>query len=282
MKKRKKKRKNFLYSVRKNSKIYFLTLSKGGKMKCGVQLYTLREYCKSVEATTNTFRKIRDIGYKYVQISAVSEPKDVKELKKILDDSGLIAVSTHTGYERIIKETEKVIEEHKILGCEAIFCPGLPPELHNKDGYLKVADEFNKVIEKIIENGLILGYHNHGIEFERYDGKTGLEILLDNSPELEAEIDTYWVQYGGGDPSYWIEKYKGRVSQVHFKDMGIIKNQQVMPPIGDGNLNWERIIKVCKKAKVKYALIEMDNPTIDPFEALKKSLENLKNFGIKT
>ncbi|MCX7917348.1 MAG: sugar phosphate isomerase/epimerase, partial [bacterium] len=100
-------------------------------------------------------------------------------------------------------------------------------------------------------------------------------------PELEAEIDTYWVQYGGGDPAYWIERYKGRVSQVHFKDMGIIKNQQVMPPIGNGNLNWEKIIKACKKAKVKYCLIEMDTPTIDHFEALKTSLENLLKLGVK-
>jgi len=161
------------------------------------------------------------------------------------------------------------------------MCPGLPGELHNKDGYLKVAEEFNKIIGKIKENGLILGYHNHGIEFERYEGKTGLEILLENCPELQAEIDTYWVQYGGGDPSYWIEKYKERVSQVHFKDMGIIKNQQVMPPIGNGNLNWERIIKICKKAKVKYVLVEMDRPTCDPFEALKISFDNLISFGVK-
>ncbi|MCM8803318.1 MAG: sugar phosphate isomerase/epimerase, partial [Candidatus Omnitrophica bacterium] len=117
-------------------------------MKCGVQLYTLREYCKSVEDTKNTFKKIKEIGFKYVQISAVSEPKDVKELKNILDDNNLKAVSTHTGYERIINETEKVIEEHKILGCEAIFCPGLPNQLHNKEGYLKVAEQFNKIIEK--------------------------------------------------------------------------------------------------------------------------------------
>lgn len=250
-------------------------------MKIGVQLYTLRDFCKTIEDTKNTFSRISQIGFRYVQISAVSEPKDVKELKKILDDNGLKAVSTHTGYDRIINDIEKVIEEHKILGCEAIFCPGLPKELHNKEGYLKVAEELNKIIEKIKENGLILGYHNHGIEFERYDGKTGLEILLENVPDLHAEIDTYWVQYGGGDPAYWIEKYKGRVSQVHFKDMGIINNQQVMPPIGDGNLNWERIIKVCKKSKVKYCLIEMDKPTVEPFQALEKSLENLISFGLK-
>jgi sugar phosphate isomerase/epimerase len=250
-------------------------------MKVGVQLYTLRDFTKTAKETAETLRKVKEMGYNYVQVSAVDEPKDVKELKKLLDDNGLIAVSTHTGYETIVKETDKVIEEHKILGCEAIVCPGLPMELHNKEGYIKVGRDFSKVIGKIKENGLILAYHNHGIEFERYEGKIGLEILMENCPELEAEIDTYWVQYGGGDPAYWIERFKNRVSEIHLKDMGIIKNKQVMPPIGEGNLNWERIIDACNKAKVKYCLVEMDTPTIEPFEALRASLENLKRLGLE-
>lgn len=250
-------------------------------MKIGVQLYTLRDYTKTVKETLETLRKVKEMGYNYVQVSALGEPKDVKELKKLLDDNGLIAVSTHTGYERIISSIDEVIEEHKILGCEAIVCPGLPMELHNKEGYLKVAEEFSNLMEKIKENGLILAYHNHGIEFERYEGKTGLEILMENCPLLEAEIDTYWVQYGGGDPAYWIEKFKNRVSEVHFKDMGIIQNRQVMPPIGEGNLNWERIIEACRKANVRYCLVEMDTPTIEPFEALKISLVNLLKFGLE-
>ena len=250
-------------------------------MKVGVQLYTLRDFTKTAKETAETLKKVKEMGYNIVQVSAVGEPKDAKELRKLLDDNGLIAVSTHTGYEAIVKETEKVIEEHKILGCEAIICPGLPMELHNKEGYIKVGKDFSKVIGKIKESGLILAYHNHGIEFERYEGKMGLEILMENCPELEAEIDTYWVQYGGGDPAYWIERFKDRVSEVHFKDMGIIRNRQVMPPIGEGNLNWERIIEACKQANVKYCLVEMDAPTIEPFEALRISLINLKKFGLE-
>ncbi|MDD3726335.1 MAG: sugar phosphate isomerase/epimerase [Candidatus Ratteibacteria bacterium] len=250
-------------------------------MLVGTQMYTLRDYCKTVEDTAETLKKVSQMGYKTVQVSGMSEPKDVKELKKLLDDNGLYPCSTHTGYERIVQETDKVIEEHKILGCEAIVCPGLPGELHNKEGYLKVAEEFTKVMKKIKENGLVLGYHNHGIEFQRYDGKTGLEILLNNCDGLEAEIDTYWVQYGGGDPAYWIEKFSGRCSQLHFKDMGIIANQQVMPPIGEGNLNWERIIKKAKKTGTRYCLIEMDTPTIDAFESLKRSLEFLIGAGLE-
>jgi len=249
-------------------------------MKAGVQMYTLREFCKTPKDTSETMKKVKEIGFNIIQASGITEPKDPKELKKIADENGLTICSTHTSYQRIIEETEKVIEEHKILGCEAIICPGLPKELHNKEGYLKVAKDFEKVLPKIKENGLILGYHNHGIEFERYDGKTGLEILIENCEGLEAEIDTYWVQFGGGDPSFWIERFSGRVSETHFKDMGIIDNQQVMPPIGEGNLNWKRIVESCKKAGVRYCLIEMDRSTIDPFEALKISLENMKKWSI--
>ena len=251
-----------------------------GKSAIGLQMYTLRSFCKTPDFIVQTLGKVSKMGYKVVQLSGMG-PMDPKELKKILDDNGLYACSTHTGYGKIVEDIDEVIEEHKILGCEAIMCPALPGELHNKEGYLKVAKDFEKVLPKIKQNGLLLGYHNHGTEFERYDGKVGLEILLENCPGLEAEIDTYWVQYGGGDPAFWIEKYSGRVSQIHFKDMGIIKKSQTMPPIGEGNLNWERILPVCRKAGVKYYLVEMDHPTIDPFQAARVSFENMEKWGLE-
>jgi hypothetical protein len=52
------------------------------KMIAGVQMYTLRDYCKTVKDTAVTLKKVRDIGYKTVQVSGMAEPKDIKELKK--------------------------------------------------------------------------------------------------------------------------------------------------------------------------------------------------------
>ena len=118
-----------------------------GNLIAGAQMYTLRDYCKTPSDSAETLKKVREIGYKVVQVSGMAEPKDAKQMKRLLDDSGLSACSTHTGYTRIVEETEKVIEEHKILGCEAVICPGLPGELHNGEGYLKVAKDFEKVID---------------------------------------------------------------------------------------------------------------------------------------
>lgn len=251
-----------------------------GNLIAGVQMYTLRDYCKTVSGTSAALKKVGEIGYKAVQISGMAEPTGAGDIKKILDDNGLYACSTHTGYPLLMENIGKVIEDHKILGCEGIMCPGLPVELHNKDGYMKAAGDFQRMLPEIKAAGMVLGYHNHAREFQRYDGKTGLQILIDNCPGLESETDLYWVQAGGGDPVYWLDYFTGRCSQIHFKDMGMLNNSQVMPPIGEGNLNWPAILGVCGGAGVKYCLVEMDTPTIDPFDALKKSLDNMRSWGI--
>ena len=134
-------------------------------MIAGLQLYTLREFCKTPQDIVDSLKRVKEIGYQFVQVSGVG-PIDTKELKKILDDLGIQAPTTHQDYNRIIEETEEVIEEHKILSAPYVVCPGLPRELHNAEGYKKVAEEFNKVGEIMKKEGLTLLYHNHGIELK--------------------------------------------------------------------------------------------------------------------
>ncbi|HOQ67829.1 MAG TPA: sugar phosphate isomerase/epimerase [Candidatus Atribacteria bacterium] len=253
-------------------------------MIAGLQLYTLREFCKAPQDIVDSLKRVKEIGYQFVQVSGVG-PIDTKELKKILDDLGIQAPTTHQDYNRIIEETEEVIEEHKILSAPYVVCPGLPRELHNAEGYKKVAEEFNKVGEIMKKEGLTLLYHNHGIEFEKYDKKLGLEILFEHAdPDiLGMEIDTYWVQYGGGDPAYWIERFSNKMPICHLKDMGIKDNQQVMMPIGEGNLNWPAIVKACEKAGVIYAMVELDQSPLYPiWDAIKISLEHMLSWGLTT
>ena len=65
------------------------------KSKIGAQLYTLRDYTKTPNDIAQTLKKVREMGYEIVQVSALG-PIDQKELKKILDGEGLYACSTHT------------------------------------------------------------------------------------------------------------------------------------------------------------------------------------------
>jgi sugar phosphate isomerase/epimerase len=249
--------------------------------RIGAQLYTLRDYMKTPQDIARTLHELSEIGYRAVQVSGIG-PIEPKELKKILDNEGLFACATHTGYERLVGDIEAVIEEHKILGSPHVACPGLPSELHNGEGYKKVARELSQAGKIFNENGITLSYHNHAIEFEKYGDKIGLEILYDESdPEyLQGEIDTYWVQYGGGDPADWCRRLKGRLPLLHLKDMSIKHSEQIMTEVGEGNLNWEAILKACKQAGTEWYLVEQDVCQRHPLKSLKISLENMNKMGL--
>jgi len=143
----------------------------------------------------------------------------------------------------------------------------------------------DKEREKLAEAGIALAYHNHNFEFAKTGGKTWLELIYDNTDpkNLQAEIDTYWVQAGGGDPAEWIRKYAGRLSVLHAKDMVIgPDNEQRFAEIGEGNLNWPAILSAADDAGVEWYCVEEDDCYgRDPFESLKISLENLRGMGLK-
>ncbi len=259
-------------------------MSKGGEemdvKKIAAQLYTLRDFTKTPGDIATTMKKVRQIGYEAVQLSALG-PIDVNELKRILDGEGLSVCATHVDYYRMRDETKPMIEEHKILECQYVAIGGLPAEYRkNVESYKRFAREASEVAAKFKEAGLTFGYHNHSFELEKFDGKTALELLYEESdPELfTAEIDTYWIQHGGGDSAEWIRRVKGRIPLVHFKDMGISDGKQVMKEIGEGNLNWPVIMEACKSSGVLWYIVEQDTCQRDPFDSLSISLNNLKKM----
>jgi sugar phosphate isomerase/epimerase len=208
---------------------------------------------------------------------------EYSELRKILDDTGIAVCATHIPFQRMAEETSKVIEEHQLIGCKYPAIGGLPGEYRNAEGFTRFAREATQVGRKLAEGGLRFGYHNHSFELEKHGDRTGLRILYEDSdPEyFKAEIDTYWIQHGGGDPAQWIEDLSGRIPLVHLKDMTIRNKAPIMAEVGEGNLNWPRIIDACKRAGVEWYIVEQDTCERDPFESLAISLRNLKAMGIQ-
>ena len=252
------------------------------KTVIALQLYTLREIMKTPQEIVKTLKAVRKIGYQAVQLAGLG-PFSPGEYRQILDGEGLCACASHTGLDPIVKETQRVIEEQKILGVKYLVCPGLPMELQNAAGYRKAAKSLSRAGKVFSQAGLVLGYHNHALELEKYGRKLGLEILFSesNPKYLQAEIDTYWIAFGGGDPASWCLKFAGRLPTVHLKDMGIKKNTQVMTEVGEGNLNWKAIFSACKKAGTRWYIVEQDICQRHPLESVKISLENLHKMGLR-
>ncbi len=252
-------------------------------MKIAIQLYTVREHFTSADEFARAAKRLSDIGFRYVETAGLAN-LDVKQFKKILDDCGLKVCSSHVGIDRILQEPHAVVDEQSVLNAIQCNCSWPGSETLDINGITKTAEKIADAAETLKKNGLSLGYHNHGIEFAKCDGKTWLEIIMENSRGLlTAQIDTYWVQFGGGDPAYWIRKYSNKLNSIHFKDMGMSQdNKQAMVAVGTGNLNWEKILSSASGSSAKYAIMEMDfSPLLPLWDSIKISFENMSKWGLQ-
>ncbi len=252
-------------------------------MLLGAQCYTVRAFTQTERDFRIAMEKIAAIGYASVQLSAIG-PIDPKILRSICDENGLAIVLTHTNPERILTDTDAVIREHDILGCDYIGIGSMPDRYRNEDWIEYFAADYKAPAQKIRDAGKLLMYHNHNFEWERLkSGKTMMDALLDSMPDnlMGVTLDTYWVQAAGADLYAWIEKLQNRIPCVHLKDMAVKGFEQRMAAVGEGNLDFPKILTLLKQLnKTKHILVEQDNCYGDsPFACLQRSYNYVKGLG---
>ena len=249
----------------------------------GAQLYTTREFCKTIEDVAETLRKVAKIGYTAIQVSGFG-PVDPKDVARLAEDNGLTIGSTHIGWDRFQEDLDGVIEEHKIYKCSHPAVGGMPGEYRSQEGLKRFLDEIVPIAEGLAAEGMDFSYHNHSHELARCGEKTWLEMLYEQADpkHVKAEIDTYWIQAGGGDPAAWIRKCADREPLIHFKDMAVTtEREQRFAEIGEGNLNWPTILESVYASNAEYVFVEQDRCyDRTPFESLEISYRNLKAMGL--
>lgn len=248
--------------------------------RIAAQLYTLREFTRTPADIASTLRRVRALGYRAVQASALGSI-DAEELAGILDGEGLTCCATHVSLDRLRDDPAGVVADHEKWRCRYVAVGGYFPDSPTTADWERFADEFNAVAAQYAGSGLTLGYHNHSHELATFDGRTALARLVDRlDPSVFLEIDTYWIAHGGGDPAAWIASLPGRVPCVHLKDMGMVyPREHQMREVGEGNLNWPAIVAACASAGTEWHIVEQDTCYRDPFESLGTSLRNLTRMA---
>jgi sugar phosphate isomerase/epimerase len=248
------------------------------------QLYTIRDHIKTPADIATSMKKVRDIGYTAVQVSGMG-PIEESELIKILDGEGLECCATHEPGDVIRQTPEVVVERLNRLSCKYTAYPyPAGVDFSNPHDVNSLASDLEKAGAVLREAGQVLGYHNHAIEFLRVGGKTLLETIYDTtSPEnLVGEIDTYWVQYGGGDPVAWCERLAGRLPLLHLKDYGYTaENKPVFAEIGYGNLDCKGIVSAAEASGCEWFIIEQDTCSGDPFDSLRLSFDYIRDHLVE-
>jgi sugar phosphate isomerase/epimerase len=250
-----------------------------------LQLYTLRDHLKTPADILATLKKVKAIGYPAVQASGLG-PIPEAELVKILQGEGLVLCATHEDSKLIRENPEKVVERLKLLGCRHTAYPYPANVDWAKEADVdRLISDLDRAGAILREAGQVLSYHNHSVELTRFRGTTVLDyIYAKTDPKnLQGELDTYWIQFGGGDPVAWCRQLSGRLPLLHLKDYAVkTDGQPAFASIGAGNLNWPAIIEAAEASSCEWFIVEQDSTPGDPFDAVRESFEYIRKHLVTT
>ena len=134
-------------------------------MLLGAQLYTLRDYIQNERDIRFTLAQVAKMGYTTIQVSGMG-PIDPQVLRSICEENGLRVVLTHTDPARILNDTDAVIREHDILGCDYIGIGAMPEKYRSAFWLPHFTADFKEPARRIAAAGKKLMYHNHNFEWE--------------------------------------------------------------------------------------------------------------------
>jgi sugar phosphate isomerase/epimerase len=240
-----------------------------------VQLYTLRNQLNiDLEAS---LAELAEIGYTRVE-HAGFVGRTAAQFRAALNNAGLRATSGHVGIPQPFNADtwKRALEDAAIVGNKYIVHPyfGAGPTGPIRDAavYRAFARDLDKAGELARRAGLSFGYHNHQNEFFRQSGTTvtGFDIITgDTDPRnVHLEVDLFWAFRGASDPVDLIRKHRGRIKQVHVKDLN--ENGGFTDP-GAGLIDFGRIFERSREAGLVEYIVERDDagsPPRTPADAL--------------
>lgn len=240
-----------------------------------VQLYTLRgQLGIDLEGS---LAELAEIGYTRVE-HAGFVGRTAAEFRAALDAAGLRATSGHVGIPQPFDASawEQALEDANVVGNKYIVHPffgqGATGPIRDAAVYRAFAADLNKAGALARRAGLDFGYHNHQAEFLRQNGtdKTGYDILTgETDPRyVHLEVDLFWAYRGARDPVDLIERLRGRIKQVHVKDLDIAGS---FADPGAGLIDFGRIFARSREAGLVEYIVERDDagtPPRTPADAL--------------
>ncbi|WLS44181.1 sugar phosphate isomerase/epimerase [Micromonospora profundi] len=236
--------------------------------RISIQLYTLRDQLAA--DLPGTLTALRRIGYRRVE-HAGFVGRTAAQFRAALDAAGLRSTSGHVGIPQPFDAAtwKRALAEANVVGCKKVVHPyfgrdaqGRP--IRDPAVYRALARDLNQAGRLAERAGLDFGYHNHQLEFVPLtNGSTGFEILAGQTdPRLvHFELDLYWTWRGAHDPVDVIRANRGRVRQVHVKDLDV---EGGFADLGDGVIDFGRIFAHEREAGIEEYIVERDDAGTPP------------------
>jgi sugar phosphate isomerase/epimerase len=109
----------------------------------------------------------------------------------------------------------ETVSFNREIGNRHLIVPGLPAESHSLDGWIRAAELFNKLADRLRPFRIRLGYHNHSIEFQPVENQIPWDAFFSRTqPSVIMQLDLGNARLAGADPIAWLRRYPGRAWSI--------------------------------------------------------------------
>ena len=241
-----------------------------------IQLYTVRSLAEKDFAAV--LKQIAKIGYKGVEPAGLHGLKPA-EVRKMLDDLGMVCSSAHMGVPSRDNLGE-FVDTAKTLGFRTIISGAGPDDFKTPDRIKAAAERFQAAAGLLKPHGLRMGYHNHWWEFDTVDGRLGYEVFLALAPDVLSELDIYWASnFGRVDVPAVLQRHAARVPLLHVKDGPLVQGQP-HTAVGAGKMDIPGVIAAADEDVLEWLIVELDECAGDMMQAVRDSYTYLTGSGL--
>jgi len=239
------------------------------------QLYTLQKFEGGYKAA---FDAIKGLGVDTIEAWCGAVPADpdasmsMHGLRQALSDAGMKLTCGHI----TVGEFDQRYAEWKNLLLELGSRNWVIPfhKADNLEEWLAVLPKFREMSDRMKQDGLSLGYHNHHMELVRMGDKHVMEHLLDNMPELQAQFHIgQFLPDRGIVLADWIRKYQGRICSLHVND----SDSSGATRVGEGACRAEEAIRAAVDTGVDTFIMEVWF-TKETMDGVKKDLDFVRRL----
>ncbi len=243
----------------------------------GLQLWSVRHQCEKELPTV--LRAVAQMGYEAVELAHSYYGHDAAAWRRLLDDNGLKSCGMHLGLPALQGDAfETTVEMHKTIGSPYLIVAWLPEQQRSSvQAIAETAKVFNDVAARLKPLNMKVGYHCHGGDFAKIEGRTAWEWFGEHTDaDVILQLDVGNCLGGGGDPIALLKKFPGRSISLHIKDHG----GQPGAVFGEGTVDWKQIFEICETTggTRQYIIEEEGRQGAEALESVRRALTNFRKM----
>ena len=230
-------------------------------LQVGIAGFTFNKF--DVEKTVAMMKRVdvKNMSLKDFHLPLNSTPEKIQSVLGQYAEGGIKVYAVGVIYMKTQQEVDNTFEYAKKVGVPLII--GVPnPEL------------LDYTEQKVKEYNIRIAIHNHGPEDKLYPSpKNAYDLIKNRDARMGLCLDIGHSLRAGTEPSKAIRDYKGRLFDLHIKDVNSTAKDAKAIEIGRGAINFQALIKALKDVRFQgVCSIEFEKDMTDPLPGIAESV----------